>query len=596
MRNNLRYYLILLLAAPLFFLGIDSFTRKIYADKINLNVNIKSYNSMPVSLFYNDIPLEFSLDKCDSKPLNASQFYKHLTFEVPEAKYIKFMRLDFGEEANQIFIESIGLTVKGAFKDTTIKTWTGKELQKLILLFHGAEMTSENNFYIQVASRKDDPYMVFNTVFHEQLQDFYKQNGTGRTTQLTATIVLTIFCLAMLFFILSSYTKRVSFKESVRGGAVLVAGAIGIVGFIFLNNKFHLVEDSTSQENRTLAAYPEMQLNNFFTFPDAYSNYAKDHFSFRNTLFYLHSVYMAKVFHTSPMPDDVMMGRNNWFFDVEPGCISDARRMTQVSNDDLSQIYVSMMEKKKWLDARHIKFYIIVPPNKQSVYPEMMPPGYFETKGLGTNRLEMYKLHLARHVGINLINPTEALMLAKKRREVYYKSDTHWNLYGGFIGYHELMKEICKDFPYLRPVPEEAFNITTFQTSEGDLARVTGLNELYKRTEQVMTFKDPKKELRHPHTSEIVIRFNDNPTIDSSNLKLLMLRDSYSNYLIPFINLHFKNALYLWSYDFPDKVIEEEKPDVVIFESLQRFMAGAFANPNPESMKDSTILIKASGK
>jgi alginate O-acetyltransferase complex protein AlgJ len=60
-----------------------------------------------------------------------------------------------------------------------------------------------------------------------------------------------------------------------------------------------------------------------------------------------------------------------------------------------------------------------------------------------------------------------------------------------------------------------------------------------------------------------------------------MYRDSYANYLIPFLNQHFKDATYIWSYEFTPSLIEELKPDVVIFETLQRFMPYAFLTLNP---------------
>ncbi len=594
MKFNLRAFLIVLLAAPVVFWAVHLFTGKIYADKVALEVVLKAYSSSKICLFYNDVSDEFSLNQSDEKMLMASQFYKRLVFDIPETRYIAHTRLDMEDDENQIFIQSISLTLKGAFKDTTIKRWSGTELKELILLFHGAKMTSANAQYIQIATTEDDPYLLFNKQFAEQLQAFYKANGTQRGAQLTATVVFTIFLLAVCYFCLSYIPiSGAGFKRFVAQGGVLIIGGVSIIGLVFLNNRFQFIKSDASQENRILASKPTLTTYNFFSYPDEYANYAKDHFSFRNDLFFLHSLYMTKVFGTSPMPDDLLMGKDGWFFDNEPGCISDARRLTLVSEGELSQIYKNMSEKKRWLDARGIKFYVIIPPNKQSVYPEKMPIGYFETEGIGVNRLELYKLHLAAHAGINLVNPTDALRIAKHRREVYYKTDTHWNLFGGFIGYGELMKEICKDFPNLHPATEDEFHFTSFMNNEGDLARVAGLGDVYKRTEQSLTFKNPAKVLQLPRMSEIVIRYEDNPTVDSSELKLLMLRDSYANYLIPFLNLHFKKAVYLWSYDFPDKVIDTEKPDVVIFESLQRFMAMSFASPNPDGVSDTTSVLPA---
>jgi hypothetical protein len=59
-----------------------------------------------------------------------------------------------------------------------------------------------------------------------------------------------------------------------------------------------------------------------------------------------------------------------------------------------------------------------------------------------------------------------------------------------------------------------------------------------------------------------------------------MFRDSYSNYLIPFLNLHFKKATYVWSYDFLPQLIESDQPDIVILEVQQRAMIYGLLNQN----------------
>ena len=165
---------------------------------------------------------------------------------------------------------------------------------------------------------------------------------------------------------------------------------------------------------------------------------------------------------------------------------------------------------------------------------------------------------------------------------MYYSTDTHWNLAGGLAAYQVLIDTIRKDFPCIHPVREADFTINTFFNEEGDLARNCELEHIFRRKEYQLTFKNGSRQLHMPESSALEIRYHQNDVTDCSNLKLLMFRDSYANYLIPFLNLHFREATYVWSYDFLDELIENEKPDVVIFESLQRFMTYSLRIQNAE--------------
>ncbi|MDI9319366.1 MAG: hypothetical protein QM530_02725 [Phycisphaerales bacterium] len=577
MRQSKRL-LISLISAPIIAWCVYSFTAKIYSQKAEISINIKSYRNANLLMFYNNNPLKFNNAKSCINQLIASQFYKKLDFTIPTIKDVQFLRLDLGELPSQFFIESVELKIKGAFDKKTLKTWKGNNISSLFGVYHSAQIVSRNNMYIQINALNDDPYLVFNNSVSTEMLQYYNQNKFD-LPQLLASIIISLFLICLVYFF-----APIFIFSGIRNGSVLIVGMAFIIGLVFINNEFKFWEDAENDENRSMAAKPELKSANFFSYPDEISNYTRDNFSFRNNLFLFHAAYMANIFHCSPMPEDVIMGKEGWFFDTEPGDINDVRKMSPVSVDEIVQIHENLATKCRWLHERGIKFYVLVPPNKHMIYTEFLPKGYFVTKDIGVNRADFNTEHLKKHSNINFIYPIDALKQAKNRHEVYYKTDTHWNLYGGFIGYSELMKMIQKDFPYLKPAQEDDFIFSTFNSNEGDLAKVAGLKNSYGRTEILMTFKDTSKSLFLPKSSEITINYNNNKTIDGSNLKLVMLRDSYSNYLIPFLNLHFKKATYIWSYDFPDKLIEEEKPDVVIFESLQRFMSVAFTIPNPESV------------
>ena len=179
-----------------------------------------------------------------------------------------------------------------------------------------------------------------------------------------------------------------------------------------------------------------------------------------------------------------------------------------------------------------------------------------------------------------MLDPTDSLQHYSNLKDVYYSTDTHWNMFGAWVGYNYLLNEIRKDFPCLHPIEYNDLTVTDSFNNHGDLAGMLELEDVYRRKEYTVSLKDTTHALVYPPIANIIMNFKNEKLIDSCNLTLLMFRDSYSNYLIPFLNLHFKEATYVWSYDFLHEFIEEKKPDIVILEVQQRAMIYGLENKN----------------
>lgn len=559
------------------------FLQQVYKDSIKIDCYIKSFKKSDLQFFYNDKAPSFDIENSSKVLLISSQFLKDASFLIPDMQSTKYLRFDLGDDANTFIIDRMELIIKGVGRNDTIKKWKGREIEEIIGSLHDVTNEAENVTFMQLKGGSQDPYIILNDRIYKTLQQYYTTHRSGNYGLIFSALVIGLFVTFTLFFLLP-YFKLPSIGNFFRQGYALVAGATLIVFLIFLNNQFHCVPDIKNKEKRNLAFRPKLGFDTFFEYPDLYNDYAKDNFSFRNVLYFLHSLFRVGIFHDSPLKD-VIVGKHGWFFNSEEGCINDVRNIAQVPDNELAIMTINMLQRKLWLQKHGIKLYILVPPNKSRVYSEMLPNGYDKKVGLGVNRLDLYKQHLKLFAGIDIIDPTDSLIAAKKRHEDYYTTDTHWNLYGGYKGYQVLMQEIVKDFPQLQPIQESDLKIDTFYSNEGDLAGMIGLHDIYGRKEFSLSLKDTSKHIIMPDRSDIRISYRNNKTIDGSQLKLLMFRDSYSNYLIPFLNLHFKDADYIWSYEFMDKIIEQEKPDVVIIETLQRFLALSFLTPNPDDLK-----------
>ena len=75
--------------------------------------------------------------------------------------------------------------------------------------------------------------------------------------------------------------------------------------------------------------------------------------------------------------------------------------------------------------------------------------------------------------------------------------------------------------------------------------------------------------------SGTVPRVTENPAATG---KIVMFRDSFSDRLLQFFALGYRRTVFVWQQNWDRQLIEEEKPDVVIDEMVERFLI--FRNPD----------------
>ena len=61
-------------------------------------------------------------------------------------------------------------------------------------------------------------------------------------------------------------------------------------------------------------------------------------------------------------------------------------------------------------------------------------------------------------------------------------------------------------------------------------------------------------------------------TNDQRLPKVLVFRDSFSWPLIPLVSESFQSTVFVWTHEFIPELIEREKPDIVVFECVERYI------------------------
>ncbi|MHC1724983.1 MAG: hypothetical protein AB9866_02985 [Syntrophobacteraceae bacterium] len=362
-----------------------------------------------------------------------------------------------------------------------------------------------------------------------------------------------------------------------------------VVSFAILLIIPHIVELSgvrsgvESTEKRKTAPMPYMSLmvKSFPVYAARFERFYGDAFGLRQELIRLNNRLRLLLFSESPLAG-VRVGREGWLFYADEWALEDYENLMPYKPRDLEKIKQTIEERRLWLEQRGIKFFILMAPEKHSIYGEYLPPEI--QKIAKDSRVDQVANYLASDPGIEFIDLREALLRAKPLQRLYHRTDSHWNDYGAFIGYATLMERIRKYFPAVKKPSIEAYTVSISEGSGGDLAAMLLLSDVIKEERITLTPKlvpkaiDGSRPYRDPVDSgiypgrEMVIKETNNLGLP----KALIFRDSFAGPLIPLVAESFQSAVFVWTHEFIPELVELEKPDIVIFEIVERYTNALF--------------------
>jgi alginate O-acetyltransferase complex protein AlgJ len=382
---------------------------------------------------------------------------------------------------------------------------------------------------------------------------------------------------------LSSETANSAFSAR----AVLVR----VLALVFLLSLFipligawrHWDFASAANENRRLAEMPEIPR----TFKDAgkYSDrllsFFRDHFGLRNTL--IHAVAGSRIPGLSNAVDgNVIVGSQGWLFyrpDGDKNLIA-FRGLNPLSDEELDAWQDLLEKRNAWLASKGIPLLVVMPPDKQTIYPEYLPPEYTPLRH--QSRMDQLVERLREsHSPVHFIDLRPALFAAKPSGRLYHKTDTHWNDWGAFAGYSAFMPAVQELLPRWKIVPLTIDDFTRGKPypEVGDLARMMDMPDQYPETGFQLVRKTPYVMPSALEDRETVV-FTDSH--DPTRPRLVLYRDSYAISLAQLVDANFSRIAYSFFYSMDPALIDSEKPDLVIDEFLERNLYIAPPRDPPE--------------
>jgi len=361
---------------------------------------------------------------------------------------------------------------------------------------------------------------------------------------------------------------------------------------------FNLDQAEPPQENRLPARWPSFTgLKQSRDFVAGVEKYFDDHFGFRKRLLRLHHHWKDRIFHDRGSNQFVLAGRDGWFFYSGDRVIPQCARQDVWNEHDLDNWRRLLEMRRDWLRARGAKYLFVVVPDKHTVYPEYLPD--WLKIGVGPSKVQQLMNYMKAHSTVEVLDLSQALMEAKQTHLTYFKTDTHWNNFGAFVGYRTLVQALARQFPDLTPLPLETLDWKSVECRKGgDLTRMMGTADVHWETallepvvrKPIAALENVYDAVRLPQrgTKQTWPFFTLNTNASG---RAIIVRDSFACGWYPYLGQHFNETIYLWKYenDRPQyewnrPLIEREKPDLVIDEMLERFFC--IADPLNLMLKD----------
>lgn len=290
--------------------------------------------------------------------------------------------------------------------------------------------------------------------------------------------------------------------------------------------------------------------------------------------------------------DVALVGKQGWLFLCHDsnGCVEQFTGSLRLSEETLQGYRRLYAGRQETLRTRGIEYIVAVVPGKESLYCELLPDSVQRS-----SKPSVF-LQFSQAVQPVLVNPIvdllPILLENRWRGPLCYKEDSHWNYLGALIACREILAHVRTKFPNVPQLLSDKFSLVWGTESGGDLRQKTRLSYVDGKyvpfqasTEPAESFgADTVIRVHYAATSEEVLQHpyvglsRTRPTRlyqkqDTTKLpRAIVIRDSYADWMIPFLAESFQEVLFIWSRTVPEDVLESFKPDLLIEEVVDRFL------------------------
>lgn len=297
-------------------------------------------------------------------------------------------------------------------------------------------------------------------------------------------------------------------------------------------------------------------------------NWLNDNIGFRDTFVRIHSNINYKILKKSSN-EKVEIGVDGWFFYTLDDNLRIANGTYPLTNEILINIKNKQEKIKEYYNKQGIEYVLVIAPSKVSIYPEYINS---EEYSIRATPIDIVSNYLKENSDVKVINLKDSLLEAKAKEQVYFKTDTHWNEVGAYIGYQTVINKLNK-FGLVNTKPVEVMK--TEALHKGEFSAMMGdknlLGEERTINTEIVKPKAESIEIANLGQAKATYAYR-NAAIEGK--KLLLYGDSmFGLWNIPELFAeNFTEFTYVWSYEMLHETAELLKPDIVMYEITERYL------------------------
>ncbi len=315
-------------------------------------------------------------------------------------------------------------------------------------------------------------------------------------------------------------------------------------------------------ENKAISEFPELNRQNFSTWPKRFEEWLSDTLPFKTQFIELFRGFQLKS-GLDFTQSDVIRGKENLLFYRKT--IENYKGISRFSDAELEIITANLKAFFEQMENRGTKCLFYIAPDKEQVFNSFMPENI---RRISTeSRADQLTVYLKEHLPYPVIYPKAQFHETMKRYPIYYNTDTHWNNLGGWFAARQIKSVFTGED---ESVIEPQFHY--YERKGMDLAGMLGLSERIPELNAVEMEFDDGLGIYKTQTINYgnLQRFTNDDPHSEQHKKLLVIGDSFSEYFIRSAIHDIKDILFITYGDLYLIDLKEESPDYLVIMLVER--------------------------
>ena len=305
-------------------------------------------------------------------------------------------------------------------------------------------------------------------------------------------------------------------------------------------------------------------------------NYLNDRIGFRDQMILANGLIQYDVFGRMENGDRYRLGPDGEFNIIEEGVVETYQHLNLYSDDELDNIVSSFQKVNDHLADEQIDFYYMMCYDKQTIYPEYFPDSVNQYGDI--SRIDQVVSGLEDSTNVIVVPVKSNFVSQKDSFELYskYGDPVHWTPRGAYYGYSLLMNTInqndsAEDYFVLG---EDDFDITITDQGMNFYFGVSRENQSEEfRLKNISNVYISNVADYYPSFEGYNAYYHVNENAGNNKKCLVFCNSFFINYLRDMISESFSETMFVWGAIDPnmDKMIADFNPDIVIYESAERY-------------------------